>query len=449
MEIVNDIKKIKLDTSKLNLTNLLPVNKSTQAGNVIVLGKNVDFSTRKLLENTTYCICYKYDLKGNTITLPKGCCLEFRGGSIANGTIIGTYSNIIAHTKVFDNINIEGTWTCVGNAAWWAKGSPVTIKHYIGADGQQHSFISPDNYDDSKNIQQALDSSFRELVFPPMPYYTSKTLTLKKEKKIVLQGSSMGTGLGMLKDTMKNTAIIYTDQDIDLFVINVTENGDSPCMVSIEGGNFDVSRIVRGVSIVPYTHSCIKVICDDYNSRLWGLTINTNIFGSGSTHSSIGINLNPTQAVIKNPYHLSDYGYITQIHIGGTINKFGTGIKAVNQEENGVTYNWCSGLDIDCNILYCKKAVDIFNVDVDIKGLIQSDHIYTSNNEDALIYIDSLYTTAIGANIFDINNKKDTARYAVNIVQNAGVVQAYGRFAALCNGVSESLCRGYTNRLYK
>ena len=39
------------------------------------------------LENTRYIIQYDYDLNGQTITIPKGCILDFQGGSLSNGRI--------------------------------------------------------------------------------------------------------------------------------------------------------------------------------------------------------------------------------------------------------------------------------------------------------------------------------------------------------------------------
>lgn len=62
-------------------------------------------------ENTVYEIRYDFDLNGQTITIPNNCTLKFKGGSIYNGTIIGSNSKITTDTfKIFQNIIIEGTW---------------------------------------------------------------------------------------------------------------------------------------------------------------------------------------------------------------------------------------------------------------------------------------------------------------------------------------------------
>lgn len=55
------------------------------------LGYSVNLLTAEMVaqENTIYHIQYDYDLNGQTITIPAGCVLEFDGGSIANGTLVG------------------------------------------------------------------------------------------------------------------------------------------------------------------------------------------------------------------------------------------------------------------------------------------------------------------------------------------------------------------------
>lgn len=62
-------------------------------------------------ENTIYIIQYDYNLNGQTITIPSGCVLKFEGGSISNGSIKGTDTNIIApQIRIFNTILLSGTW---------------------------------------------------------------------------------------------------------------------------------------------------------------------------------------------------------------------------------------------------------------------------------------------------------------------------------------------------
>ena len=63
--------------------------------------------------NTVYVVRYDFCLGGATITLPKNSTLKFEGGSIDNGTIVGSNTKIKAGIeKIFDNITINGTWNC-------------------------------------------------------------------------------------------------------------------------------------------------------------------------------------------------------------------------------------------------------------------------------------------------------------------------------------------------
>lgn len=73
----------------------------------------VNILTQNLFSNanTRYIIQYDYDLNGATITIPEGCVLDFQGGSLSNGSLSGSYTQIIYGDKaIFKGIAIEGTW---------------------------------------------------------------------------------------------------------------------------------------------------------------------------------------------------------------------------------------------------------------------------------------------------------------------------------------------------
>lgn len=75
---------------------------------------NVNLLTQSMLdkENTIYIIQYDFDLNGQEITIPEGCVLDFQGGSLNNGTIVGYNTAIKAElVKIFSlDTNISGTW---------------------------------------------------------------------------------------------------------------------------------------------------------------------------------------------------------------------------------------------------------------------------------------------------------------------------------------------------
>lgn len=75
-------------------------------------GKNV--LTQEMINdvNTIYEIRYDFDLNGREIAIPEGCVLDFKGGSLSNGNIIGNNSSIInvSNNLIFKDIEIKGTW---------------------------------------------------------------------------------------------------------------------------------------------------------------------------------------------------------------------------------------------------------------------------------------------------------------------------------------------------
>lgn len=78
----------------------------------IVSSINKNILTQDMIKktNTRYIIQYDYDLNEKTITIPEGCVLQFEGGSLSNGTLVGNNTNIIATNKIFNSVIINGTY---------------------------------------------------------------------------------------------------------------------------------------------------------------------------------------------------------------------------------------------------------------------------------------------------------------------------------------------------
>lgn len=80
--------------------------------------------------NKIYKIVLDLDLNGETLTIPANCTLDFQGGSISNGTIVGSDTKIKAGiSKIFDtNVIIQGSWDLSQVYPEWfgAKGDNTT-----------------------------------------------------------------------------------------------------------------------------------------------------------------------------------------------------------------------------------------------------------------------------------------------------------------------------------
>ena len=95
-----------------NLTNL-----SVTDGNVTVVTR-VNLLTQSMINktNTIYLIQYDYTLNGETIEIPEGSILQFMGGSISNGTVVGSNTVVTGIVGGFTATK-TGTWNMLDIAS--------------------------------------------------------------------------------------------------------------------------------------------------------------------------------------------------------------------------------------------------------------------------------------------------------------------------------------------
>lgn len=77
----------------------------------VVLKGSIPFDVQIGDPNTKYVIKYNFDLEDKTITIPEGCLLEFDGGSISNGTLVGQDIFLVYNQQLSDvisDIDLEG-----------------------------------------------------------------------------------------------------------------------------------------------------------------------------------------------------------------------------------------------------------------------------------------------------------------------------------------------------
>lgn len=78
----------------------------------IVGDKNVLTQAMINKANTIYVIQYDYDLKEASINIPENCVLQFDGGSLSNGNVIGNGTSIESSSKYVSilNVTLSGNW---------------------------------------------------------------------------------------------------------------------------------------------------------------------------------------------------------------------------------------------------------------------------------------------------------------------------------------------------
>jgi len=81
-----------------------------QAANKVQLSSSKTFAKQVVSSNTDYVIGTTFDLKGQIVTVPKGCKLIFKGGTLKNGILVGNDTGLEYSGAIFNGIKIKGTW---------------------------------------------------------------------------------------------------------------------------------------------------------------------------------------------------------------------------------------------------------------------------------------------------------------------------------------------------
>ena len=78
-----------------------------------VLKGNHSFASQVTEPNMKYVIKHNFDLGGGSVTIPEGCLIEFDGGKLSNGTLVGNDTFLIYNQQLYDvinNVDLEGTF---------------------------------------------------------------------------------------------------------------------------------------------------------------------------------------------------------------------------------------------------------------------------------------------------------------------------------------------------
>lgn len=116
----------------------------------IVGDKNVLTQAMINKANTIYVIQYDYDLKEASINIPENCVLQFDGGSLSNGNVIGNGTSIESSSKYVSILNV----TLSGN--WEINNSGYT-KDVISINNYPFSYLENSNI--VNNYRETLDKN--------------------------------------------------------------------------------------------------------------------------------------------------------------------------------------------------------------------------------------------------------------------------------------------------
>lgn len=355
----------------------------------VLLSKDKGVVEQVVSANTTYLIESDFDLRVNgtcdTICLPKGCILEFHGGSLNNGVIKGDDTIIKAEREqIFgDRLTIIGTWRVEeAFVEWFGAKSTTHVEHR----------------DNSNFVQRAFDSPFPIISFGVGYYYVDKPLQLTKVKTIYMAGNeSLPLEPKRTKNYKDRTlfgTVIWTDKDINVLEIRIrglgTTSYDTHTMY-MDGGTIDVSRCHN------YSHTAITFYkVKDGNSNVYPY-IRTCLLGpferDNTKNTGKGIGFKE-----ESPNGLGAfYGGVIQCYING----FATAVF------HDFSQAWITNIEYHCAIDNCRNAYDFGlcgNSGGIIDGWVQAICIFDENNDEAIVK-GNLRNLTISAKMWDVDMK--------------------------------------------
>lgn len=202
--------------------------------------KNVLLQDMVNKPNTIYEIRYDFDLNNQEITIPEGCVLDFKGGSLSNGNI--DCNNIIFKNNIKGNINIKGTY-------------------------YKYNYVIPKNIDVTFLLQKILDE-IGVLFLEKGTYLISRPLVISKYNTLII-GEGEDT---CIKPTTNIDSIISTENRNTLtFIVikNLCIDGNNKAIKGINfikaSNCFFENILVKycniGMRICGWSHSFINCSC--------------------------------------------------------------------------------------------------------------------------------------------------------------------------------------------
>ena len=270
--------------------------------------------------NTIFIIQYDFDLGGASIEIPENCILEFNGGSISNGVIVGANTMFKCGQQYTfkENVTFRGTYatTWLSPCNFGAKGCNVNVSN-------SYVITYTDKYDSTVAINNAFASGFN-IEFPAGIFYITDTLIIKKRGiNIKLQGDSCESVESRAfiredyyydkKANNSNQTVIFVEGGFNVFNVQSSQ-------IVFKGGVIDCSAITK--SINP-SHICFNL---DLTYDISDCVFNTFILGNGN---------------IQNGYCTTGY--------------FVDCVKTTKAPYNGAA-GFLTGCTFDGRVSYCSKA---------------------------------------------------------------------------------------------
>lgn len=174
----------------------------------VILRKDKTFAEQMTNADTIYEVRYDFDLNGAEVTIPEGCVLDFQGGSLNNGTIVGSNTLISSNiNNIFKNIVVKGTW----------------INSYVKVDWFN---IDSENLDLSvSSVKNALNlcSECSTIEFGPKLYYINM---IRPKSNMTIVGHGDKTILKLIENSKLYNHPIQINNTHNVRVMNLCVDGN-------------------------------------------------------------------------------------------------------------------------------------------------------------------------------------------------------------------------------
>lgn len=188
-------------------------------GNELVVIGESSFESQVTKPNIRYVIRHDFDLGGKSVTIPSNCVLEFDGGCLRNGTIVGLNTSIVNYSDklIFKNVLLSGSFRNRRFIAEW--------------------FVEDDT-NAAKGINYAIESAYLTKVFEVQLAKNRYTIT----ESILLYDNCrlLGTGgssllWGYLGEDLSKAScpIIFVTKEVDGIVIKPYNSDDNNICLNV------------------------------------------------------------------------------------------------------------------------------------------------------------------------------------------------------------------------
>lgn len=396
----------------------------------MVNGVNVLTQRMMLCPNTIYVISYDYDLRGQTITVPENCVLQFKGGSIKDGTIIGNNTKIET-----PSISIFGT-NIVLSGSWKVQ---EVYPEWFGAKGDNST-------DCTIAIQKAID--FAELISSNVKissgeYIIKNTLYIKKQSRIHITGDGKyKTFIYLNSDTQLESMIDINSKEVTTYyqyikIADLSLYAEGNATYGIYAPKLTLSEI-HNITIFGTAYYAMRI---EYG---WSNTIYNCLFSRGN--NGIFLYRSANAIMMRQCSFTSLEGIAVYLEAGNGISMFDCDFEFVKEvpiyiksRVTNLTINGCyfegnneNGFNFT-NVPFNTKTAIIINgsatqSDANISNTYKNESIVVTNNYFNEWYTNSIVfaISVIGLNIRDnylLKEGKECYVLSVPIYDNSVTVE--------------------------